>query len=79
MDTYAWVNVLQGINLQEAELMLQRVVVKAPDTAVFNYHLGALYSQQGNKAEAAVYLEKAKELAVKHGDKVIAQKVSELL
>ena len=78
MDTYAWVNVQLG-QLEEAELVLLKVVVKAPDVAVFNYHLGALYSKQNKVAEAKGYLERAKQQAYKQGDGVLAEKIQELL
>lgn len=78
MDTYAWVNVQLG-EFEEAELMLLKVVVKAPNVAVFNYHLGALYNKQANTAEATKYLTIAKQQADKQGDKITAEKVKELL
>jgi len=78
MDTYAWVNVQLG-HLDKAELVLLKVVVKSPDVAVFNYHLGVLYSKQDKKQEAKKYLELAQQQAEKQGDKITAGKVKELL
>lgn len=78
LDTYAWVNVQLG-KLDEAELVLERVVSLSPNVAVFNYHLGVLYGKQKNKIKAEKYLEIAGELAKKQGDESTIKKVSELL
>jgi Flp pilus assembly protein TadD len=65
--------------LDKAQSVLDRVVSLAPDVAVFNYHLGALYAELKNSSKAEKYLKIAKELADKQGDKVISEKVIELL
>jgi tetratricopeptide (TPR) repeat protein len=78
LDTYAWTHVLLG-NFDKAQGVLERVVSLAPNVAVFNYHIGALYLKQGNKIEAENYLNIAKSLAVKQGDTFTAEKVTELL
>tara|TARA_R110002153_G_scaffold18021_5_gene63256 strand:- start:86858 stop:89251 length:2394 start_codon:yes stop_codon:yes gene_type:complete len=78
LDTYAWVNV-QLNKLDEAQPILERVVKLSPDVAIFNYHLGLLYSKKGNAVKAEEYLNKAKKLADEQGDKTLANKVNELL
>jgi len=78
LDTYAWVKVQLG-QFDEALPVLERVVSLAPDVAVFNYHIGVLYSKQENTEKAKEYLELAKELADKQGDKKISSDAAKLL
>jgi len=78
MDTYAWVNVQLG-QFEKAELILLKVLAKSPNVAVFNYHLGVLYSKQGKASEAKKFLERAKKQAEEHGNKIIADKIKEIL
>jgi tetratricopeptide (TPR) repeat protein len=78
MDTYAWTYVLSG-DLVKAQSVLERVISLSPNVAVFNYHIGALYLKQGKILEAENYLNIAKSLAEKQGDKITAEKVVELL
>jgi len=78
MDTYAWVNIQLGL-LDEAELVLLKVVVKSPNVAVFNYHLAVLYMKKGNADESRKYLQIAKELAEEQGDEIILGKVKAML
>lgn len=78
LDTYAWSQTLEG-NLDNAQGILERITSLAPDVAVFNYHLGALYLKQGNKLEAENYLKKAVILAGKQTDKETAKRASKLL
>lgn len=78
LDTYAWTNILSG-KFEKAQLILERVVSLSPNVAVFNYHLGVLYSKQGNKVDAKNYLTAAKLLADKQGDMNISKMAEELL
>ncbi len=78
LDTYAWVNV-QLNDLAEAQPILERVVKLSPDVAVFNYHLGVLYSKKDNAVKAEEYLNKAKKLADDQGDKTLSSKIDALL
>ena len=78
LDTYGWVQTQLG-NLAESQLVLERVVSLAPDVAVFNYHLAALYVKQKNLVEAKKYLNIAQQQADQQGDKAISKKVAELL
>lgn len=78
LDTYAWVNV-QLNNLSDAQPILERVVKLSPDVAVFNYHLGVLYSKKDNTDKADEYLNKAKTIADEQGDKMLSDKIDQLL
>ena len=78
LDTYGWVHVQLG-NYEESQPALELAVLKAPGVAIFNYHLAALYVKQKNLIDAKKYLEIAKELADKEGDKAMSKKVAELL
>jgi len=78
LDSYAWTHVLLG-NYAKAQKVLERVVSLSPNTAVFNYHIGALHLKQANTLEAENYLNKAKALAKQQGDSLTAKNVAELL
>jgi len=78
VDTYAWTQVLQG-NYKKAQTLLERVVSLSPDVAVFNYHIGVLHLKQGNQLEAKNYLNIAKSLAEKEGDKITADNIEKAL
>lgn len=78
MDTYAWVNVQLG-QLDKAQVILERVIAKSPDVAVFNYHLGAVYYKKADKASAEKYLKQAEMLAQKQGDENLVFEVNKLL
>jgi len=78
LDTYAWVKVQLG-QFDQALPVLERVVSLAPDVAVFNYHIAVLYSKRENTEKAKEYLNLAKELADKQGDKVIGRDAAKLL
>jgi tetratricopeptide (TPR) repeat protein len=78
MDTYAWVNVQLG-HLDKAQLILERVIEKSPDTAVFNYHLGALHYKKAEQALAEKYLKRAETLAHEQGDNDLVAEVAKLL
>jgi tetratricopeptide (TPR) repeat protein len=78
MDTYAWVNAQLG-QLDKAQMILERVIAKSPDVAVFNYHLGAVYHKKADKASAEKYLKLAEMLAKKQGDDNLVLEVNKLL
>lgn len=78
LDTYGWVKVQLG-NLDEAELILSKVVSLVPDVAIFNYHLGVLFVKKNNHVEAEKYLNEAKELAIKQNDQNLVRKINNLL
>ncbi|HHJ14547.1 MAG TPA: tetratricopeptide repeat protein, partial [Gammaproteobacteria bacterium] len=58
VDTAGWVYYRNGDYARAVEL-LQQVVDKMPDVAIFNYHLGMALAKQGDKETARKYLEKA--------------------
>ena len=58
LDTRGWVHYRVG-EYDKAVEVLTNVVKKAPDVAVFNYHLGMAYLKQGNGEAAKKYLSKA--------------------
>jgi tetratricopeptide (TPR) repeat protein len=60
-DTLGWVNYRLG-DYDAAVSLLQGVVDKAPEVAIFQYHLGMALYQQGDKAGAKTHLSKAIEL-----------------
>jgi tetratricopeptide (TPR) repeat protein len=78
MDTYAWVNVKLG-NLDEAQSMLERVVLLNNSVAIFNYHLGVLYNRQGNVEQAKEYLETANRLAIEQKNEKLSSEISKVL
>lgn len=57
-DTAAWVYYRKG-EYDKAAGILQKVVEVAPNVPVFQYHLGMVYYQQGDKAAARDYLTRA--------------------
>jgi len=62
LDTYAWAEFKAG-RLNQALSVLQKVIVAAPDTPVFRYHLAKVYHAQGNKTAAMSELRQVLELA----------------
>lgn len=59
LDTLGWVYHKSGQN-EKAVQTLRKVVKKAPDVAIFNYHLGmALLNLEGGVEEGKKYLEQA--------------------
>ncbi len=58
LDTYGWA-LLQNGNTTEAVMVFKQVVSKAPEIAVFHYHLGVAYHKANNNALAIKSLEKA--------------------
>ncbi len=78
MDTYAWVYAQLG-ELEKAKSVLERVVIKAPEVAVFNYHLGSVYHQLAQTSEAEQYLMKAKSQATEQQDTQLLNEINALL
>lgn len=78
MDTYAWIHVQLG-QLDKAQSILERVVEKAPNVAVFNYHLGVLYHKQAKLEQAEQYLKQAQTLAQQQDDQDLIKRVDEVL
>ncbi len=72
-DTYAWVSVIAGTNLEEAVAILEGIVQENENVPVYAYHLGEAYRRKGDSANAIAYLDKAAELAGPNTD--IARKV----
>ena len=62
-DTYAWVGVKSGVNLEEAVVILQEIVKENDQVDVYNYHLGEAYRKKGDRKNAIAYLKKAIEQA----------------
>jgi tetratricopeptide (TPR) repeat protein len=58
LDTLGWVHYRVG-EYDPAVEVLTRVVEKAPEVPVFNYHLGMALYKQGNAEAAKTYLSKA--------------------
>jgi putative PEP-CTERM system TPR-repeat lipoprotein len=58
LDTVGWVYYKSG-DYETAVSYLKRVVDKAPDVNVFNYHMGMAYKAAGDKEQARAYLEKS--------------------
>jgi tetratricopeptide (TPR) repeat protein len=58
LDTVAWLFYKQG-DYQNAHDLLLKVLELDAGSAVSNYHLGMVYFQQGDKARAKQYLQKA--------------------
>jgi len=57
-DTYGWA-LLQNGELEKALGILKDVVVKAPNSAVFAYHLGVAYHKMGDNTLASKSLQEA--------------------
>ena len=58
LDTYGW-TLIHNDNAKEAVVVFQQVVSKAPEVAVFNYHLGVAYHKINENSQAIKALEKA--------------------
>src|SRR6185436_20147498 len=57
-DTLGWIYYKKGLSSMAVEA-LTNSTLKSPDNPSYNYHLALAYNQNGNKAEARKYLEKA--------------------
>jgi len=58
-DTYAWASVRSGLYLQEAVLILKKIVRENGTVGLYHYHLGEAYRQTGNTYDARNSLRKA--------------------
>ena len=58
LDTVGWVYYKTG-SYADAVDILKKVVEKAPEIAVFNYHLGMTYHKLGDKKSAKQYISKS--------------------
>ncbi|MCF6203177.1 MAG: tetratricopeptide repeat protein [Methylococcaceae bacterium] len=66
LDSYAWIELKSG-NVDVALPLLEKVNTMANQVAVFKYHLGVAYYEQGNNAKALSYLRQAIDLGKKNG------------
>ena len=78
LDTHAWALAEFG-ELDGAKVLLERVIVKAPDVAIFNYHLGSVHMKLNDPVSAKKYLVMAKEQAEKQNDTALSARINELL
>ena len=76
-DTYAWVSVKSGANLEEAVVILEGIVKENDQVDVYQYHLGEAYRKKGDSEKAMRHLNKAVELANPESD--VAEKAKESL
>ncbi len=76
-DTYAWISVRSGRNLEEAVAILAGIVKENDAVDVYNYHLGEAYRKKGDVKKATVFLKKAVDLASPGSD--VASKATESL
>ncbi|NOT12196.1 MAG: tetratricopeptide repeat protein [Methylococcaceae bacterium] len=76
-DTYAWVLIKQG-KIDEGLKLLNDLVIKSPEVAVFRYHLGFANYKNGSNAQAISELKQALELA-KHKENPLDAKAIETL
>ncbi len=58
-DTYAWASVRSGLYLQEAILILKKIVRENETVGAYRYHLGEAYRKSGNTYDARNSLRKA--------------------
>jgi putative PEP-CTERM system TPR-repeat lipoprotein len=61
-DTYAWASVRSGLYLQEAIVILEKIVRDNETVGLYHYHLGEAFRKSGNKYEARNSLRKAIEV-----------------
>ena len=67
-DTYAWVAIKSGSNLEEAIVILEKIVESNPEAAVYAYHLGEGYRRKGDSNKAIASLQKATKLSAPGSD-----------
>ena len=75
-DTYAWVSIRSGTNLEEAIVILQGIVREYEQVDVYHYHLGEAYRRKGDSKNAITYLQKAVDLSTPGSDIFSKAKVS---
>jgi tetratricopeptide (TPR) repeat protein len=78
IDTHAWALAQLG-ELDKAKVLLERVIIKASDVAIFNYHLGSVYIKLDDAVSAKKYLVMAKEQAEKQSDTNLLAQIDALL
>lgn len=78
LDTYGWA-LLQNGDMKDAVEIIEQVVSKAPDVAIFNYHLGVAYYKAKNNIEAIRFLKKSLKLGNSQQEKFIEKDIVELL
>ncbi|HKJ52559.1 MAG TPA: tetratricopeptide repeat protein [Gammaproteobacteria bacterium] len=76
-DTYAWAAVRSGINLEEAVVILERIVRDNDSVGVYKYHLGEAYRKKGDSENALAMLKQAAEQVTPGSD--IADKIGAAL
>ena len=69
LDTLGWVYMKKGV-MSQAETFIRQAVDLNPKNPVYHYHLGVIYSQKGDDANARKSLQRA--LALKPGKQVAA-------
>ncbi|MDF1582270.1 MAG: tetratricopeptide repeat protein [Methyloprofundus sp.] len=74
-DTYAWVLLHNG-DIANALKVFEQLIIKAPKTPVFRYHLGMAKYKNGNNSAALVQIDQAIELA-KQGALFLERKAAE--
>ncbi len=78
LDTYGWA-LLQNGNVKEAVKVIERVISKEPNVAVFNYHLGVAHYKSENISEAIRFLEKALKIEGSQQEQFVEKEVAEVL
>jgi Flp pilus assembly protein TadD len=51
LDTMAWIAFKQG-NPDQAQLVMEKAMAKAPEDPALNYHMGAILTRSGKVIEA---------------------------
>lgn len=77
LDTYGWA-LLHNDSVKEAVMVFKQVIVKAPEVAVFKYHLGAALHKAGDNSQAVEVLKQALVTGAKQ-DRFIEQNQVKLL
>ncbi len=66
LDSFAWIELKSG-NISGAVPLLEKVNIMAEEVAVFKFHLGVAYHEQGNNAGAVAQLQLAIDLGKQKG------------
>jgi lipopolysaccharide biosynthesis regulator YciM len=76
-DTYVWVEVSLGQQLEQAVNILEGVVKETEGIAIFNYHLGIAYQKKGDSKKAIEQMN----LVLKHSgsDTDLSDKANQVL
>lgn len=78
LDTYAWVAFKSGKS-DAALKVLKKAVEKAPEAPTLNFHLGAVYAEQGQSILAKRYLDKALASSVDFAERLEAESLQKAL